>query len=813
MRVIGKFIKWSVIIGVLGVLSLLAFVRLGFYREIPTYADMKKIQNPTASEVYSADGVLLGRYYLENRTNASLQDIPQHVIDALVATEDVRFFEHGGVDFKSLMRVAFKTILFQDESSGGGSTISQQLAKNIYGRKSAKYIGLPMNKLWEMIVSRRLEHIYTKKEIIEFYLNTVSFGEDVYGIETASERYFSVKPKNLSIEEGAVLVGMLKATTTYNPRSHPKKAKGRRNRVLEQMTKYEYLDSMVYDSLQNRPLEVNYNHITQSTGLAPHFREQLRLDLEKVCGKIRQPDGTNYNIYTDGLKIYTTINAKMQRYAETAVQTHMKDLQKTFFEHWKGTKPWGKNTASIRSAMKQTNRYAVLKDKGWTDEKIEAHFKIKTNIRIFTYDGEAEKNISPWDSIEYYHQFLNTGFVAMNPKNGHLQAYVGSVNFRYFPYDHIFAKRQVGSTFKPIVYARALERGRSPCDYIANKRITYPKYQNWRPGNSDGRYGGYYTLKGGLTKSVNTVAVQLIMESGVWEVENLAKKMGITTDLPNMPSIALGAADISLFEMLKVYGTFANHGKPVEPMYVTRIEDRNGKVLKSFDDAAPKENVISELTADYMVKMMQSVVDTGTAKRLRFRYGLKGTIGGKTGTTQDQADGWFMGITPNLVAGVWVGGYNRKVRFRSIALGQGANMALPVWGLFMKDIQNDANFNNISQAAFPPLPDSLKLDCPLFTDSLVNLFADNSEYELLEEEEIVDLKKIKEKKPIERFEEEVQRKIKIEKKQEKRQEREERKEVRKVVIQENVEEVKAKLDDVKERMREAMKKRRKKKEE
>jgi penicillin-binding protein 1A len=795
IRGMMKLIKWGIIAGIVLLLSLILFVRFGFFRPLPSHAEIKKIQNPIASEVYAADGELLGRYYLENRTNASIREIPQSVIDALVATEDVRFFEHNGIDFRSLLRVFWVSIVSGDSSGGGGSTISQQLAKNIYGRKSMRYVGMPMNKVWEMMSARRLEKVYAKDEILELYLNTVSFGEDVYGIETAAERYFNTEPENLRLEDGAVLVGMLKATTAYNPRSHPKRAKFRRNIVFHQMNKYEYLDTTTMDSLMNLEIELDYNYMTRNTGLAPHFREQLRLDLEKICGKLRQSDGTNYNIYTDGLKIYTTLNSKMQRYAEKAVQTHMKSLQKTFFEHWKNRRPWGKDDASIRSAMRKTNRYNVLKEKGWTDENIEKHFKIKTNIRMFTYDGEVEKQVAPWDSIIYYHQFLNTGFMAMNPKNGHVQAYVGSVNFQSFQYDHVFSKRQVGSTFKPIVYARAIENGRTPCDYIPNEKITYAEYQNWTPGNSDGKYGGYYSIKGGLTNSVNTIAVQLMMESGISEVKMLAKKMGITSDLPNVPSIALGTADISLYEMMQVYATFANRGQPIEPIYLTKIEDRHGKILKKYDDSVPKANVISKQTADYMIEMMESVVDSGTARRLRFRYGITGTVAGKTGTTQNQSDGWFMGITPNIVAGVWVGGYNRKIRFRSTALGQGANMALPIWGLFMKDMQRDKSFNKITQVNFPTVVDSLSLKCGMHVDSLVQIdFGDG--YEYLEEDELEDYLKVEGVPEIELTEEQIRRLEEIQRQQSKRK--------RKAIRKDNWKERK---EDAKERLRNALKKR------
>ncbi len=792
--------KWGGITGFALILLLVIIVRLGFYRPIPSYADMKKIKNPIASEVYAADGALLGRYYLENRTNASIRVIPKYVVGALVATEDVRFYKHGGVDFRSLLRVFVKTFIGQDSSSGGGSTISQQLAKNVYGRKSMRYIGTPLNKIWEMIVARRLEKTYSKDEILELYLNTVSFGEDVYGIETASERYFNTKTENLRIQDGAVLIGMLKATTTYNPRTSPEKATERRNTVFVQMEKYDYLNESMLDSLKNLKLEVDYNYVSANTGLAPHFREQLRIDLEEICNQLRQADGSKYDIYTDGLKIYTTIDSKMQRYAEEAVQEHMKSLQKTFSEHWKGSNPWGSGDESIRDAMKETNRYKVLNEQGWSDDKIEEHFKKKINMHLFTYEGEEEKLISPWDSIIYYHKFLNTGFLAMNPKNGYLQAYVGSVSFRHFPYDHIYSKRQVGSIFKPIVYAKSLENGHTPCDLIPNQRMSYEDTEGtWSPDNADGKYGGYYSIKGGLTNSVNTIAVQLMMENGVWEVEDLARKMGVTSELPHVPSIALGTADISLYEMVKVYGTFANKGRPIEPIYLLKIEDRHGNVLRSYEKPLLKSSVFSKTTADYMIDMMQSVVENGTAQRLKYRYGVSGGVAGKTGTTQDQADGWFMGFTPSIVAGAWVGGYNRKIRFRSTSLGQGANTALPIWGLFMNKVQKDASLKTVRQAYFSSLPDSLATNCPLYIDSLGATGLVETEYDLLQEDEIQDLMILEKKNPIELTEKEVERLQQIKKEQERRRNKSERKE--------NWDDRKEKLQEVKTKMKEALQKR------
>lgn len=778
--VLGKALivgKWGAIGGFGLLLLMVLFVRFGFFREIPSYTDMRKIQNPIASEVYAIDGSLLGRYYIENRTNASIRDIPKSVVDALVATEDVRFYKHNGVDYRSLMRVLFKTFLSGNESSGGGSTITQQLAKNIYGRKSMRIVGTPMTKIWEMIVARRLEKTYSKDEIMELYLNTVSFGEDVYGIEMAAERYFNTDPKNLRIQDGAVLIGMLKATTTYNPRSNPKQAKERRNIVFAQMEKFSFLEEKETDSLKALGMEVDYTYITEKTGMASHLCEQVRLDLERLSKTIRQPDGTAYDIYTDGLKVYTTIDAKMQEYAENAVRTHMKDLQKTFFDHWKNSSPWGKDDSSIRTAMKETNRYKVLKEQGLSDEAIEENFKRKRNIRVFTYDGSEEKNISPWDSIIYYQKFLNTGFMAMNPKNGYVQAYVGSIDFQYFPYDHVFSKRQVGSTFKPIVYAQALENGRTPCDYIPNEKITYEEYENWTPGNSDGKYGGYYSIKGGLTNSVNTVAVQLMMENGISNVKYLAKKMGITSELPYEPSIALGTADISLYEMMKVYATFANHGKPIDPIYLLRVEDRFGKVLKTYEKPTQKSSVFSRETADYMIDMMQSVVNRGTASRLRFRYGVTGQVAGKTGTTQEQADGWFMGFMPDLVVGAWVGCDNRKVSFRSTSLGQGASTALPICGLFLKAVQDDETLKSTRKGYFSSISDSLSIDCEMYlSDSLAQIKFGADNLSDADNDDLKALQELENKNPDDLTEVEAERLAKLIKEREKRERKEERRE-------------------------------------
>ncbi|MGD1889354.1 MAG: penicillin-binding protein 1A [Cyclobacteriaceae bacterium] len=693
-----------ILIGIFGLIfsiGLIYSVHSGWFGKLPTYAELKDVRNHTASEVYSFDGVLLGRYYIENRTVTTIVKVPTALLNALVATEDARFYEHEGIDYRSLARVLVKSILLQNESSGGGSTLTQQLAKNLYPRQRHGLLTMSVNKIREAIIARRIENLYPKEEILMLYLNTVPFGGNVYGIEAASRRFFNKSAADLHTEESAVLVGMLKATTTYSPRLYPERAQQRRNVVLSQMEKYGYLTTVDKDSLQELSLELDYNFITHNTGLAPYFREKLRHELQQWLNDHPKDDGTVYNLYTDGLKVYTTLDARLQRHAEQAVKEHMKDLQQTFDKHWEGRKPWGEDETMIRRAMLNSDRYNRGKQAGKSDEEINAEFTQPTLMTVFTWDGEQEKTMTPLDSIRYYQMFLNAGFLAMRPENGHVKACVGGSDHKYFQYDHVTAQRQVGSTFKPVVYAAALETGADPCEYISNERRVYANYKDWSPGNSDGHYDGFYSMQGALTNSVNTVTVDLIMNTGVDRVVDLAQRMGVQNDLPLEPAIALGTADLSLYEMLSVYSTFVNRGMNVKPIYVLGIEDQEGNVIAKFNDKPNVQRALSQRTAELMVEMMKTVVDSGTARRLRFRYGLKNDIIGKTGTTQSHADGWFIGATPKLVAGAWVGGDNRLVRFRSISLGQGANTALPIYGKFMQAFNQDATFKKLRYAKFP----------------------------------------------------------------------------------------------------------------
>ncbi len=718
---VRKYVKrglWTTVgLAVVGFLSLLTFfcmIYFGYYGKIPKADELKQIQNPIASEVYSQDGALLGKYYLVNRSLAKYKEIHPKVFDALVATEDARFFKHGGVDAKSLFRVLIKTVLLGDDGSGGGSTLSQQLAKNIYGRPNHGKLTMPINKIREMILAGRFENAFDKDEILALYLNTVSFGEDVFGIVTASERFFSTTPDKLEVQEAAMLIGMLKAPTSYNPRRNPERAKLRRNTVMEQMVKYRKLNSIKASQLKKLPLGLKYNRITQSDGPAPYFREHLRKELKEWCANNTKKDGSNYNLYTDGLKIYTTIDSRMQQYAEEAVHTHMSKLQEDFFKHWGTRKPWGTDDGLVRRAMKNSYRYKAMKEQGKTEKQIEKAFNTPVEMEVFGHNGPVEKKMSPRDSIEYYLMFLNAGFMVMDPKTAKVKAWVGGIDHKTFKYDHTQAKRQVGSTFKPIVYATALDQGDSPCKFVPNRLITYSEYQDWTPQNSDGEYGGSYSMRGALMGSVNVVTVQTIMNTGIAYVVEKAKMMGITTNVPEMPSIALGAAEIPLAEMMQVYSTLANGGTHIPPTYLLRIEDKKGRTIHKFkSNYFEKQEVFHPEDAYLMTELMQSVVDSGTARRLRFRYKLDNDIAGKTGTTQSQTDGWFMGYTPKLVAGAWVGGADRRVRFNSIRLGQGANMALPIWGEFFVRVNKDPNFKHIKEARFPEPSEEMArlLDC------------------------------------------------------------------------------------------------------
>jgi len=638
-----KFAGISFATILIGFFTLFLAVLLGLFGEIPSLVELRNLQTSAPSEVYTADGILLGRFFKQDRTNITYNQISENVIAALIATEDARFYKHHGIDGRSMLRVFFKTLLMQQESSGGGSTISQQLAKNLYPRKRLGILSTPVNKLREMIIANRFEDVYSKEDILVLYLNTVPMGGNIFGIERGAQRFFDTSAKKIKPEQAAVLVGMLKATTTYNPKLHPERAKERRNVVINQMVKSGFLEKSKADSLKALPLKLHYNSKHEEVELAPYFKEYLRPQLEEFCKSQTKDNGEPLDLYSDGLKIYTTIDSRIQKSAEKAVAIRLRALQEQFDNHWQGKHPWGRNTALIDKAVQNSLRYKQMKNDGFSDEDIQAAFRKRINMSIYTGWGYRQVKISPLDSVKYYQKMLNTGLLSMDPGTGFIKAWVGGINFRSFKYDHVLSQRQVGSTFKPFVYAAALENGIDPCEYFQNTRLTYPAYQNWSPQNADGQYGGEYSMRGALAHSINTISAQILMRTGIQPTIHFVHELGIKSNIPAVPSIALGTANLSLLEMVPAYATFLNNGKYQAPVCLLRITDRIGKPLQSFVPPQPKFS-FSEYNARTMLELLKGVVEEGTASRLRTEFGLTMDIAGKTGTTQNHADGWFIGI-------------------------------------------------------------------------------------------------------------------------------------------------------------------------
>ena len=711
---------WLVILVpfVTGVLLLTA-IGYGLFGDLPSFEELENPKSNLASEVYSSDGVVLGKYYFQNRSNIHYKELSPNLTNALKATEDVRFESHSGIDLRGLFRVFFKTIILRQSSSGGGSTLTQQLAKNLFPREyNQNKLKVGITKLKEWITAIKLEQNYTKEEILAMYLNTVEFGSNSFGIKSASQTFFAKTPDSLNIQEAAVLVGLLKAPTYYSPVRNPENATNRRNVVMYQMQRYDFISEATYDSLKVLPIQLRYQADDHNAGQATYFREFLRQELSKWCKEHTKADGTPYNLYRDGLRIYTTINSVMQTYAEEAVTEHLSDLQKSFNEHWKGREPWGVHTEVLIQGMKRSDRYISMKSAGVSQDSIKKAFNTRMPMTVFSWAGDIDTVMTPMDSIRYYKYFLQTGFMSMEPQTGFIRAWVGGNNYRFFKYDHVKeGKRQVGSTFKPFVYALAMQENYSPCYKVPNVPVTFTNEfgQKWTPRNSDGKYGGMISLKVALAESVNTITAYLMKQFGPQAVIDMARKMGITSHMDPYPSLCLGTPDLSVFEMVGAYSTFANKGVHTEPIYITRIEDKNGVVLQEF--VPRKVEAISEETAYLMLNLLQGGPLYGTGVRLRYKYGINYPVGGKTGTTQNNSDGWFMGLTPDLVSGVWVGAEDRSVHFRSTALGQGANMALPIWALYMKKVYADPNMN-ISTGDFerPKSPLSVELDCSRYID-------------------------------------------------------------------------------------------------
>lgn len=694
------------------IIAFFATIYLGGFGQLPNPADLKDIRNNLATEVYAADSSLLGRYYFENRSYVPYERISKHFIRALVSTEDARYFRHNGVDFRSWGRVFVKSLLLGQRSSGGGSTISQQLAKNLYPRESFgdPIPTLVINKCKEIIIAKRLEKLYSKKEILELYLNTVPFSDNTYGIKVAAHQFFKTSTSALNPSQAATLVAMLKATYSYHPIRFPDRSRSRRNLVLQQMAAQGYLDPAISDSLQKMALHLDYTPLNNNDGPATYFREHLRLELKEILKGHRKPNGTGYNLYTDGLKIYTSIDAKLQKYAEEGLRSHLQELQQSFYDHLEEEEtPW-QNDTTLLMAIWQSKRYQTLARQGLDSTAIDSVLRQPVPMMIYDWkEGERQVNMSPLDSIKYYVSLLNAGFLAMDPNTGMVKAWVGGINHKYFKYDHVKAKRQVGSTFKPVVYAAALQKGIQPCWRIPNIKRTYWQYQAWRPKNADDTYGGWYSMEGGLIRSMNTISVNLALRTRPSRVALLAEQAGIQDRVPRYPAIALGAVDASLIDMVSVYGTFANRGLSPELGYIQRIETQEGKVLVDYMqqiDTCTWRQTLSMDQADMINQMLRAAIDRGTGRRLRYRYQFTNDLAGKTGTSQNHSDGWFIGYTPELVAGVWVGAETPNVRFRDLRLGQGANTALPIFANFLGKVNEDPTLEHYQKATFPtPAPE------------------------------------------------------------------------------------------------------------
>lgn len=711
-------LKWA-LITLIGLISLFFLfftsIYFGFWGKIPSSKELGEFQQNKASQVLASNGKLIGKFYIFDRQPINFEDLPPYLIEALIATEDARFYEHDGIDNRSLLRVFFKSILLQDDSAGGGSTITLQLAKNIYGRKDFGAFGIVINKMQEAIIAKRLEAIYSKDKIIELYFNTVPFSDNTYGIESASMKFFNKHTAQLKLEEAAVLVGMLKASHYYNPRIFPERSRLRRDVVLLQMAKYNYLTPEEAQGAKMREMVLDYKSYSHDKGVAPYFREQIRKDVSKILDTLKNKEGKKYNIYRDGLVVHTTLNYEMQILAEEAMREHMTKLQKEHELSYANAEPWIRNKKILQDAIKKSTTYENLKDDGLSETEILDAMKKKRPTNLFEYDGMVSRNVSSIDSISHYLKFLNSGLLAVNPTDGAVQAWVGGVDFSSFQYDHVSqSKRQVGSTFKPVVYTAALENGMDPCTYFSVQEVTYE--DGWTPSNSSSEEEDpfmNYNLKTALSKSMNTIAVKVLMETGINNVINQARLMNIESNLPAVPSIALGTASLSIEELTTAYTSFVNQGYPVKPYYISHIEDGDGNLLATFKPKLSTKQAFSEQTRKIMLDFMQATVNEGTATRLRTTYGLRNDIAGKTGTTQDNKDGWFVGITPNLVCVIWVGADDHRIGFRNTRIGQGANSALPIFAKLMVKMNADSQFSNITVAKFKPLPEELQdmLNC------------------------------------------------------------------------------------------------------
>ncbi|MBR6660999.1 MAG: transglycosylase domain-containing protein [Bacteroidales bacterium] len=763
---------------------ILCVAGVALFAEIPSFEELENPKTNLATQIISEDGKIINTFHIENRTFVEFDDLPESLVDAAIATEDVRFHRHSGIDFRSLARVAVKSVLLGNVGAGGGgSTITQQLAKTLFPREEAtssfpgaRVIKLVTTKFKEWITAVKLERNYTKDEILTMYMNTIFFGSNAYGIMSASNTFFAKDPIDLNIEESALLVGMVNKPTRYNPTINPDHSLKRRNHVLSQMYKYGYLEKEAYDSIVQLPIVLSYETKDHNSGLAPYFRDMLRRYMnakepkkssykyseeyqadslrwenDQLYGwlnKNSKPDGSSYNLDKDGLKIYTTLNSKMQLYAEQAVAEHLGgNLQKSFFAdmRWKRNKPFAADVPAetaenlMKQARRWSDRYRTMKDAGASESEINKAFNEKVEMRVFSWNkkGYIDTVMTPNDSIRYYKSFLRAAFVAVEPHTGNVLAYVGGPNYRYFKYDNARqSKRQVGSTIKPFLYTLAMQEGFTPCDQVVNVPYSFEVGDTtWTPKSTDKDIwiGKTVTLKWGLTHSSNNISAYLMKQFGPSAMVEMCHKLGIKSHLDEVPSLCVGPCDISPFEMVSAFNSFPSRGVQIDPIFVTRIEDNRGNVLSNF--AASKREAISEESAYLMVNLMQGVVNEGTAGRLRSVYQLTGQLAGKTGTTNDQSDGWFIGYTPKITAGVWVGAEDRQVHFESLALGGGSNMALPIWGIFMKKVLEDGTLGISSNDLFVKPPGfELDLRCTGGDDDNSSVSVGNTDTQVVEDD-------------------------------------------------------------------------------
>lgn len=742
---------WLILITPVFFFSLLLYlVSLGVFGALPTFEELENPKSNLATEVYTADGRLLGKYFRENRSNAKYNQISPHVINALVATEDERFYDHSGIDLKGLVRA----VVFMG-TKGGASTITQQLAKMLFHERPSNKLLRVLQKLKEWIISVRLERQYTKQEILTMYLNKFDFINNAVGIRSAAQVYFNTSSDSLNLIESAMLVGMAKNPALFNPRRRLELTTERRNTVLYQMKRNELIPSEVYDSLINEPILLDFRKVDHKEGMAPYFREYLRGYLHRITAekdaegnyKLAKPDGSPYNIYRDGLKIFTTIDSRLQSYAEYGVSQHLgTELQEDFWNHIKrkNNPPFSNKVSKkqieriMNSAMKRSDLYRELKSEGMSQDSIEIVFNTPVQTKVFTWRGEVDTLMSPLEEIRYNKCFLQTGVMSVNPKNGHIKAWVGGFNFKHFSYDHVGqGKRQIGSTIKPFVYALAItDKGLSPCYEVPNVPYTFEKgeyglLKDWTPHNPGREYGYNVSLRYGLANSMNTITAWVMKQVSPQAVVDFVKKAGIKSEMEPVPSLCLGVADVTLYEMVGAYASLANKGQWLEPIFVTRIVDKEGNEIFNNLKTRKSNSVMSEKDAYVMLELMKGVTSYnyckdlgkkkgGTAIRIRFGKDIRPyggiphdiPIAGKTGTTQNQSDGWFMGITPDLVTGVWVGAEDRAVRFSNLSKGSGTNMALPIWGYYMNKVYADSSLE-ISKGDFEKPEEKIEfnLDC------------------------------------------------------------------------------------------------------